>query len=92
MTEWSGRVVTEARAYWARQLGAGPLPCTRCGRLVYAGEAWDVDHLTERARGGDHGRANQGVAHSLCNRRAGQALAQARTRTRKAKARRVRPW
>lgn len=54
------------REYLGRTL---PTPCVRCGLLVLPGQSWDVDHLIPLSRGGTD--SNVGVAHSRCNRAAG---------------------
>lgn len=52
-------------------------PCTRCGQPMYIDEAMylDLDHTDDRT-------TYRGLAHRSCNRRAGQAVAQQRRRTR----------
>ncbi|MGW3808843.1 endonuclease domain-containing protein [Micromonospora sp. NPDC005113] len=52
-------------------------PCTRCAQPMYRNEAQllDLDHNEDR-------RTYRGLAHRTCNRRAGQAKAQARRRAR----------
>ena len=82
---WSGRTVTDARAYWRPRL---PLPCRRCGRPVvhdptrrYGG--WHVGHIIDRALGGSvTDRSNQWVEHDRCNMRAGGQLGAAITNAR----------
>jgi 5-methylcytosine-specific restriction endonuclease McrA len=76
---WTGRVVTEARRYWAYRIASAqargePLPCYQCSLPVTTDSAWDVEHITPRADGGlVRDLRNQWVSHSTCNRRAGQA-------------------
>lgn len=78
MTAWNGRVVTRARAEWARRLdAAGGLPCSKCRKPVTTQHRWQVDHLVPRALGGDlTDPANQWPAHARCNEAAGTRLAQ----------------
>lgn len=66
MSGWGGRRVTQARAAWAQLL---PLPCSRCGQLVHAHQAWHLDHRTPRSQGGTD--ATIWPAHRRCNLRAG---------------------
>lgn len=61
-----------ALAHLARHPGQ---PCARCGQPMYVAQALDLDHTDDR-------RAYRGLAHRSCNRRAGQAVAQTRRRTR----------
>lgn len=79
---WSGRVVTTARALWLPRL---PLPCFRCGRPVLATQRWTVEHVVERALGGDvTDPGNQWVSHARCNYQAGGRLGARRTNARRA--------
>lgn len=96
MSTWSGTYVKKARAYWARQIanaaGMGtPLMCSfhgtdpACPGAVLPGMEWDVDHLTPRVQGGAlFAKANQGPAHSRCNRAAGARITNTK-RTQQAK-------
>jgi hypothetical protein len=49
------------RKKWVPIVNAGDAVCTRCGRLIVAGTAWDLDHTDDR-------RGYLGVAHRTCNR------------------------
>ena len=73
-----------------------PLPCTECGRPVEKGQKWHVAHLTPASKGGRTTRQNTGVAHALCNLRAGGKLGAKTTNSRRrnsAAAREgIRPW
>lgn len=80
---WTGRQVTSARAYWRRQLEAGPLPCARCPRLVYVEQAWQVEHVEARTDGGALGRSNQWVSHAHCNASHGGKIGAARRNLRR---------
>lgn len=75
---WNGSRVRSARTYWRARLdAAGVLPCFRCGRPVSSRDRWQVEHITERALGGDPtDHANQWVSHGRCNEQAGGQLAQ----------------
>lgn len=54
-----------ARAQWAARLRTeGPVPCSRCGRLVGAAERWHLDHSDDRLY-------LLGPAHEFCNNSAG---------------------
>lgn len=66
---WSGRKVTNARAYWRPRL---PLPCWRCGRMVVHDPnkphgGWTVGHLIDRALGGSDAISNTWPECSRCN-------------------------
>lgn len=80
------------RPDFAARLKAGPLPCSKCGKPVYAEDLWDVDHLVNHVEGGRATASNVWVAHRSCNRRAGQKLAIDRTRAKKAADKRMREW
>ena len=69
----------QARAKAIKQMPDGQ-PCTRCHQPMYRHEArlLDLDHTEDRT-------AYRGLAHRSCNRRAGQAKAQARRRVRAAR-------
>ena len=63
----------ERRAVDARLVAAGPVPCRRCGRPVYAdrqhqlnwdGRRFDLGHP-------DAGQAGKAAEHATCNRQAG---------------------
>ncbi|MEV7972858.1 HNH endonuclease [Cellulomonas sp. NPDC089187] len=84
--DWGGRKVSEARRYWTRRLGAGPLPCYRCRRPVHLGQRWQVEHITPRSLGGRLGRDNEWVSHGRCNESHGGKLGAARTNARNKKA------
>ena len=58
----------QLRKWWATQL---PLPCARCGQMVYANEQppWELDHLIPRSDGG--GDIHARPSHQRCNRSAG---------------------
>lgn len=81
-----GTTTTTQRGYgWAHQQArthalhrmVDGQPCTRCAQPMYRSEAQllDLDHTEDRT-------TYQGLAHRACNRRAGQAKAQARRRAR----------
>lgn len=63
------------RKRWADRLrNEGPYPCQRCGRPVYADDAWDLGHPdgADLVLGGDgEGSAPE---HRACNRSAGATL------------------
>ena len=86
---WTGRRVTTERARPAALL---PLPCSRCGRPVTTQMVWHVDHLLERALGGDNSRGNLAVAHARCNMSSGQALGQRRRKARARVVAGIKPW
>lgn len=53
------------RRQWQDTLDAGhTVTCARCGKRIYAGEAWDLGHTDDR-------KAWTGPEHPRCNRRAG---------------------
>lgn len=85
LTHWSGRVVTEARAYWGPLL---PLPCRKCHRPVYPDQPWTVGHIVPRALGGSvTDRDNQWPEHPRENFSEGGRIGAARTNARRAAAR-----
>lgn len=90
--KWNGTEARQARAYWLPRVMAGDCECLHCGEGIGPGQTWDVDHVEPLALGGEVGRSNQAPAHSTCNRRAGQRIAQTNMRTRKARAVRMRRW
>jgi hypothetical protein len=49
------------RAKWVPIVNASDAVCTRCGRPIMAGTAWDLDHTDDR-------RGYLGPAHRACNR------------------------
>jgi hypothetical protein len=49
------------RKKWIPVVNAGNAVCTRCGRPIVAGTAWDLDHTDDR-------RGYLGPAHRTCNR------------------------
>lgn len=50
------------RAQWAPRVAAGTVHCARCGKIIEAGEPWDLGHDdTDRRR-------YQGPEHRRCNR------------------------
>lgn len=82
---WSGRTVTNARAYWRPRL---PLPCRRCGRPVVHDPAkryggWHVGHIVDRALGGSDHVSNQWPEHDGCNMSAGGKAGAAITNARR---------
>lgn len=83
MGRWSGRKVTDARAYWSKRL---PLPCRRCRRPVQPSQRWHVGHVQDRSLGGSDARTNQWPEHARCNERAGGQLGAAITNARRATA------
>lgn len=89
---WTGWDATQARTYWAPQVTAGGCVCHHCFHPIAPNDSWDVDHLEPLALGGDKALSNTAPAHSFCNRKAGQSLAQHRRRTRANQSRRIRPW
>ena len=55
------------RARWSRYLAQGhAVLCSRCGKPIRRGEAWDLGHTDDRL-------AWTGPEHAHCNRSAGQA-------------------
>jgi hypothetical protein len=53
------------RQQWAPLVAAGGVTCWRCGRLIEAGQLWDLGHS-------DHDRTTYtGPEHRRCNRAAG---------------------
>ncbi|MEW2474622.1 endonuclease domain-containing protein [Micromonospora gifhornensis] len=68
----------QARARAIAQMHDGQ-PCVRCNQPMRKAQAklLDLDHTDDR-------RTYRGLAHRTCNRRAGQAIAQQRMRTRRA--------
>lgn len=70
VSSWSGRQVTNARAYWRPRL---PVPCCRCQKPVIPDprlphDGWQVDHWpVPREMGG----TETWPAHSKCNMSAG---------------------
>lgn len=48
----------------------GPV-CWLCGGAIVPGQAWDIDHVVPRARGGGDGVGNLRPAHAGCNRSRG---------------------
>lgn len=60
-----------------------PLPCTECGRPVERDMKWHVAHLTPASQGGRTTRQNTGVAHAMCNLKAGGKLGAKATTTRR---------
>lgn len=49
------------RAGWARKVAAGSVLCARCGKLIFPGAEWDLDHTDDRS---DY----LGPSHAACNR------------------------
>lgn len=84
MSDWSGRKVTNARAYWRPRL---PLQCRRCGRPVLASQRWQVGHIVDRYLGGSDAVANQWPEHARCNEGAGGRAGAAITNARRARTR-----
>ena len=56
-----GRHHKRLRAVWARQVEAGQVDCARCGRPIFPGQAFDLDHSDDRL---DY----LGPSHVYCNR------------------------
>jgi len=81
---WSGRKVTNARAYWAARL---PLPCRRCGRPVLKTQNWHVGHIHDRALGGSDRISNTYPEHARCNTSAGGKQGAAITNARRSQPR-----
>ncbi len=69
-TRWGADHRTRRRT-WEPLVATGTVTCARCGRLIAAGAAWDLDHL-------DNGTSRPSCA--TCNRSAGGANG-GRTRT-----------
>ncbi len=69
-SRWAGDIVRQARAYLATTL---PVPCRRCGRMIYDGEPWDVGHIIDKTLRPDlmADPSNWSVEHRHCNRSAG---------------------
>lgn len=63
----------KARARLAPSIAQGVAVCSKCGRPVVEGQAWDVDHLIGQDVAPDlvHDPDNWAVAHRRCNRSAG---------------------
>jgi 5-methylcytosine-specific restriction endonuclease McrA len=59
----------ELRAAWSLRL---PAPCSRCGELVLATDAWHLDHTIPRSAGGSDRDARP--AHARCNMSAGPSF------------------
>lgn len=66
MTSWGGRKVQAVRKQWAQQL---PLPCLRCGEMVYRHQVWHVGHRIPRSLRPDlqWEQENQWPEHATCN-------------------------
>ncbi|WP_448074114.1 HNH endonuclease [Georgenia yuyongxinii] len=60
------------------------MPCFRCGRPVLATDRWQVEHVIERALGGNADPSNEWVSHGRCNESAGGKLGARITNTRRA--------
>ena len=72
---WGGRRAQRIRASWRPLVEAASVVCHLCGRLIFPGESWDLDHREPRAYGGDDwDEENIRPAHARCNRRAGQRI------------------
>lgn len=52
------------RKQWATIVERGEALCSRCGRAIQPGTAWDLDHTPDRS-------SYLGAAHRYCNRAAG---------------------
>lgn len=53
------------RTWWTPRVQRGTVTCWRCGRLIQAGQPWDLGH-------DDHDRTRyRGPEHTNCNRSAG---------------------
>ena len=53
------------RRMWAPRVAAGVVACARCGRLIPAGEPWDLGHDDFDRRvytGPEHRRCNRATA------------------------------
>ncbi len=57
------------RAWYAMTL---PRACWRCGQMIRPGDAWDLGHVVDRARGGSDDRL--APEHQACSRSAGGEL------------------
>lgn len=60
-----------------------PLPCVECGKPVEKEQRWHIAHLTPASKGGRTTRQNTGVAHAMCNLKAGGKLGAKQTNTRR---------
>ncbi|NRD25834.1 HNH endonuclease [Frigoribacterium sp. VKM Ac-2836] len=93
------KVRNRVRPIFQARINAGGMPCVnRCvmGGIVYPGQAWDVAHLIDAAKGGTDDMSNLGAAHRRCNRSDGGTQGaiktnQARAQKRNAESRNQ-PW
>lgn len=69
-----------------------PLPCTECGRPVERTQKWHIAHIIPASEGGRTTRQNTGVAHALCNLRAGGKLATRKQAATRYRAKGIRKW
>ena len=72
---WSGRAVTDARAYMARTL---PTSCAKCGKTVKATDNWVVGHIKSRAVWPELTMvpSNWSVEHRACSDASAQSVVQ----------------
>lgn len=70
---WGGGRASKARAQLQPLIDRGEAICSKCGRAVTPGQAWDVDHRVNRdqAPGLTWEPSNWAIAHRSCNRAAG---------------------
>ena len=87
----STRAWRRIRQPWTNHLQhVGPLPCRRCGQLIYAGDQWHLGHPDHapRALGGDD--TDLWPEHQHCSTQAGATLGR-RTQKLRALTRRIQP-
>lgn len=68
----------DTRAWRRLRVGYGarlPVPCWRCGEMIWPGDAFDLGHVHDRALGG--GDDDLAPEHRACNRSAGGRLGRA---------------
>lgn len=73
-----GREHVLERRRWVTLVASGTVTCSRCGRLLEPGAAFDLDHADDRS-------GYIGAAHPRCNRAAGGRKAGVNRRRRAAR-------
>lgn len=87
------RAARQVRMILTPRIAAGsPVACVDCGRLVQAGQLWDVAHRVALSAGGGNSLSNMGASHRTCNRQAGGRLGARRTNAASRRARRLPTW
>ena len=77
---WTGSTVRHARLVVARRMAAlwargEQVVCLLCEEEIQPAQAWDVDHATPLAEGGQaHDPSNWRPVHRRCNQRAGAGM------------------